>query len=125
MALLTQLESFSFNPYPCTRHFNEPLEFMVQALRHLTSPHLQELTITFLSATYRLLNCDTWSELDLILKNSRFSLTLRALTFRFFLPCMPLSPEAAAAREEQIAARLPLCAARGILRIQSVGRREV
>jgi hypothetical protein len=114
-AFLTQLRSVCFS---LKYDFPEPLEFVVDALGRLKSPHLEELTVVLSSLEPDLLDEDAWSELDLLLESPRFAPTLRAITFR--APHDAFRSQeglmAAAARDQWIAERLPLCAARGIVR---------
>jgi hypothetical protein len=114
-AFLAELRSVGFS---FEYDIPQPLEFVVQALRHLTSPYVQELTVTLFPFERDLPNYDAWSELDLLLESPRFAPTLRAITFRA-PPDAFRSQEglmAAAARDQYIAEQLPLCAARGIVR---------
>jgi hypothetical protein len=110
---LRQLESFSFQPYPLRGvNPNTLVMFVLHALRHLKSRHLQELTIVLVSAECNLLDHDIWSELGSILESLPI---LRALTLRV-TKHPKVTAEAAAATEQWISELLPLCTARGILR---------
>jgi hypothetical protein len=118
-ALLTQLRSLSFYYSPWTLRSETGFRFMVQALRHLTSPHLEELIIALPSSGCTRVNPDLWSELASLVEIPQTpSLSaLRTLAFHFadrwhwviFYGVSAL----------WIEERFPLCLARGILRVEA------
>jgi hypothetical protein len=117
-AFFAQLHSVSFDfTDQCFSH-NNGLQLVIEALRNLTSPNLQELTITLQSAKYRSLNGDTWSELNSVLETSQFSPPLRVLVFRFQEKAVPTPAYTDMAREKWIKKRFPSYAERGILQIE-------
>jgi hypothetical protein len=118
-ALLTQLRSLSFYYIPWTFRSETGFRFMVQALRHLTSPHLEELIIVLPSSGCTRLNPDLWSELASLVEIPQTpSLSaLRTLAFHIEDPWhfVIFSGVSALWIEE----RFPLCLARGILRVEA------
>ena len=117
-AFLARLHSVSFDfTDQCFSH-NNGLQLVIEALRNLTSPNLQELTITLQSAKYRWLNSNTWSELNSVLETSQISPPLRVLVFRFQEKVVPTHAYIVMAREKWIKKRFPSYAERGILQIE-------
>jgi hypothetical protein len=91
------------------------LQYILHALRHLTSPCLREVTILLPSADGLSLDFDAWSEPHPLLESPRFLSTLVRLTFRFPAWCQP---EVTAENQPLFAKTFPLCAERGILHVE-------
>jgi hypothetical protein len=118
-ALLTQLRSLSFYYSPWTSRSETGFRFMVQALRHLTSPHLEELIIALPSSSCTRVHPDLWSELASLLEIPQTpSLSaLGTLAFQFEYPWHFVTFHGVNAL--WIEERFPLCLARGILRVEA------
>jgi hypothetical protein len=117
--LLSQLHSCSFDTSPWISDPNRGVRFMRHALPRLASLQLRELIFTLSSATYSELDHGAWSELGLLLETPRFLSALRTLSFRFQKKLSPIDPHAARVRAQWIAETFQLCAARGILHVES------
>jgi hypothetical protein len=86
----------------------------------MTSPQLQELNITLHWPDVKdaLFTSAAWSELDSLLE-AKFICTLRVLAIRFRLFWIPTP--SAHDTEQKTTLLFPLCAARGILRVEFLG----
>jgi hypothetical protein len=122
-AFLTQLTSLFFYFDSILLEVNKAVEFVHQALRHLTSQQLRRLAVTISPVEPELRDRQPWTDLGLLLESPRFLPTLRVLKFRLSRPTSRVSVEVAAAREQWIAASFPLYTARGILSVQSLDLR--
>jgi hypothetical protein len=120
-AFLTQLRSLilQLSSYLFPGHPNEHARSMFSALRHLRSPHLQELTIILQADICDQPDLDAWSDLGSLLETTQSPFTLHTLTFWFLENTDPASAATIKFRERWVAERFPLCAARGILRVHS------
>ena len=93
------------------------IQYMLHALRHLTSPRLQELTIYTICITRgESLNLNVWSELGQLLETPRFLSTLLKLTIQFDIFTQQ---EVVDGSQPFFAAMFPQCAERGILHVDS------
>jgi hypothetical protein len=100
MNFLTQLRSLSLDlrtafDFSTSGNLSDYVEWTIQTLRHLASPHLQELTITLSLDACSDEHLDVWDKLCLLLESAQFLPSLRSMDFRFrareFQPlCMPL-----------------------------------
>ena len=112
---LTQLQSLAVQ-FPWAHTFDF-VQYMLHALRHLTSPRLQELTIYILCITGgEAPNLDIWSELGQHVESPRFLSTLLKLTIRF---AIFTQPEVVDTSRRFFAEMFPLCSKRGILHVDS------
>jgi hypothetical protein len=113
---LTRLQSLTVQ-FTWNDTFNF-VQYMVHALRHLTSPCLQELTIYILLciSSGETVDLDVWSELRPHLESPQFLSTLLKLTFRFDVFTQP---EVIDKSQEFFAEIFPLCAERGILHVET------
>ena len=113
---LTELQSLTVK-YTWADTFDF-VQYMLHALRHLTSPRLQELTINIVCITVgtsgEAPNLDVWYELGQHLESPRFLSTLLKLTFRFGLFT---HQEIVDKGRSFFADVFPLCAERGILHV--------
>jgi hypothetical protein len=116
---LTQLRSFSFDFGEWRGNQNDCIRFMVQAMRYLTSPHLGELTITLPSwVKLGALDSDVWTELSLLIESPQFFHTLQTIIIRF-AGRESLDSREVQTRKQWVEERFPLCAARGIVRVET------
>jgi hypothetical protein len=101
------------------RGANEDLRCAVGALRHMRSPHLQDLTFNvFMRSADALHDDDAWPELSLLIKTSPNFKSLRTLTFNFYDFPSPIDPGTERAREQWIGERFPLCLDLGVLHVE-------
>jgi hypothetical protein len=108
---LTQLQSLTVQfTWADTFGF---VQYMLHALRHLTSPRLQELSIYIGKSPNHL---DVWSELGEHLESSQCLSTLLKLTIRFDIHTHPKVIDMG---QRFFAEIFPLCAKRGILHVDS------
>lgn len=91
-------------------------QYLVPALRHLTSPRLQELSIFIHTHPPEVPNLDGWSELRPYLESGRFQSTLLKLNFRFDILA---SQEVVDECRRILTEMFPHCAERGILCVDS------
>jgi hypothetical protein len=117
--LFTHLRSVSFNFATWGGDLNDGVQFAIEALGQLPSPHLEFLKIGLLSVKCGSLDFDVWSELGSLLETPRFLSTLEGLVF-LFQECRPLiTPRAAKIRYRWLQQRFPSYAERGNLHIYS------
>jgi hypothetical protein len=109
--LLTQLRSLSYELNDSMDDSQNDLRWLIQAMRSLASPHLQELTIGSQSMR-RWRPSDEWTTLGSLIESPRFLPTMRALNI-YFLRNMDSEN-----RKQWLEGKFPLCAAKGILRVE-------
>jgi hypothetical protein len=112
---LTQLRRLSFDLIQQEDY--ESVRPVLQAMRHLTSPHLVSLKIHIsLAQDLSSYDFDLWFELGTLIDSPRFSRSLHELAFEF-CDWGDAAKQSARARDTWVAEMFPLCAARGILQI--------
>jgi hypothetical protein len=112
--LLTQLRSLSYELNDLIDDGQNDLRWLIEAMRSLASPHLQELTIVSKSMQRRRTSHE-WTTLGSIIESPRFLPTMRAINIYCHIHLSEMECES---RKQWLEGKFPLCVTQGILRVE-------